>query len=84
MDKIIVTQADADSASLFLYALDYDQFTDLQQAFARHRIESQRPLLEALENIMPYMQTGHGVPNRLGASLAASAALAAIKQAKGE
>lgn len=54
MDKIIVTQADQDRAEMLWRRLGPWRMGSMEIAAeenARHRIEAQRPLLEALETI---------------------------------
>lgn len=85
MTDIKVTQADKEAASRF-EELDWPgnhaAWTAMvEQAFARHRIEAQRPLLEALIIALDSMESVDGEND---CSRGIKSVDAAIKQAKGE
>lgn len=75
MDDVVVTQADRVAYNNLMYDEAYDDPEWGSSLFARHRIDSQRPLIEALEKARRFMKPEDFDLEYIDA---------AIKQAKGE
>jgi hypothetical protein len=78
---IEVTQADRERADLFFPAKTISHRQDLAELLACHRIEAQRPLLDALELISKEAELADVLG--YGWKKARKKALSAIKQARG-
>ena len=87
MDKIVVTQADIDAADKAFYIAfggNTDGIDDtMRELLAHHRIESQRPLLEALDAVIRLIPCVDISVKGVHEHKEVRTARKAIKQAKG-